>query len=393
MNSISNNAVIVGIGATRFSKDSGRTELDMAAEAIIAALDEAGLVPDDIDGIVTHTDDSSDEIAIARTLGIDNLTYFGQCRWDGAGCGMIMRAAIGVAAGMANYVVVCRSVNGASKHLRMGVPGRGYGEQISTGELLQYTFHSPFGLTSQAGSVALLVSRYMHETGATPEQLGWVTMVCREHGAKNPNSLFFEKPLTIKQYLKSPVKIDPLRVIDCYEDMDAAQAFVVTTPERARDLKQTPVTVLAAAQGCVYEKEEKNGFYGASLTDLGEIRHAGQRLFDMSGLKPKAISVVQLDDSYGPLVPMQLEALGFCGRGEGASYVEGGERIRVGGELALNTSGGSLGEGHIFGLNHIAEAIRLTRGTSVAQIENPGPVLVMTGAGGPASGLILGTKQ
>ena len=95
MNSISNKAAIVGIGSTVFSKDSGRTELDMAAEAILAALDEAGLVPDDIDGIVTHTDDSSDEIAIARTLGIDNLTFFGQCRWDGAGCAMIMRAAIG----------------------------------------------------------------------------------------------------------------------------------------------------------------------------------------------------------------------------------------------------------------------------------------------------------
>ncbi len=392
MNSISNKAAIVGIGSTGFSKDSGRTELDMAAESILAALDEAGLVPDDIDGIVTHTDDSSDEIAISRTLGIDNLTFFGQCRWGGASCAMIMRAAIGVAAGMANYVVVCRSVNGASTNLRMGVMGRGYGE-ISTGEMLQDTFHSPFGLTNETGSIALLVSRYIYETGATPEQLGWVTTVCREHGANNPNSFFFEKPLTIEQYLKSPVKIDPLKVLECHEDMDAAQAFVVTTPERAKDLKQIPVTILAAAQGIVDGTEEKNRFYGASLTDLGEICHTGQQLFDMSGLKPQDISVAQLDDSYGPLVPMQLEALGFCERGEGASCIEGGERIRIGGELALNTSGGSLGEGHIFGLNHIAEAVRLTRGTSVAQIENPGPVLVMTGAGGPASGLILGQKQ
>ena len=161
MNSISNKAAIVGIGSTRFSKDSGRPELDMAAEAILAALDEAGLVPDDIDGIVTHTDDAADEIAISRTLGIDNLTFFGQCRWDGAGCAMIMRAAIGVAAGMANYVVVCRSVNGASTNLRMGVMGRVFGE-ISTGEMLQDTFHSPFGLTNKTGSVALLVSRYIY---------------------------------------------------------------------------------------------------------------------------------------------------------------------------------------------------------------------------------------
>ena len=391
MNSISNKAAIVGIGSTVFSKDSGRTELDMAAEAILAALDEAGLVPDDIDGIVTHTDDSSDEIAIARTLGIDNLTFFGQCRWDGAGCAMIMRAAIGVAAGMANYVVVCRSVNGASTHLRMGVMGRGYGE-IPTSEMLQGTFHSPFGLTDQAGGIALLVSRYIHETGATPEQLGWISTVFREHGAKNPNSFFFNKPLTIEEYLKSPVKVDPLRYLDCHEEMDAAQAFVVTTLERAQDLEQKPVSILAVAQGIVNGTEEKSRFYGESLTDLGEIRHVGQQLFDMSDLKPKDISVAQLDDSYGPLVPLQLEELGFCGRGEGASFVEGGERIRIGGELALNTSGGSLGEGHIFGLNHIAEAVRLTRGSSVAQIEKPGPVLVITGADGPASGLILGNK-
>lgn len=391
MDSISNKAVIAGIGTTEFSRDSGRTELRMAAETVMAALDEAGLVPDDIDGIITHTDDPSDEIAIVRTLGMENLTFYGQSRWDGASCGMVMRAAIGVAAGMANYVIVYRAVNGSSK-LRMGTPSRDIA-QMSTGDLLQWTFHAPFGHMTEEGRIAMLVARYMHETGATSEQFGWVTTLCRQHGAANPNSMYSGESFTIKDYLASPLKVDPLRLLDCYEETDAAVALVVTTPERARDLKQKPVPILAAAQATVYETEEKNGFYGAGLADLPEMRQVGQRLFQMSGLRPQDMRAAQIDDAYAPLVPMQLEALGFCGRGEGAAFCEGGSRIRTSGDLALNTSGGSLGEGYLFGMNHIIEAVRVVRGTSWSELQYTGPVLVTSGAGGPASGLILGRKQ
>lgn len=388
MDLISNKTAIVGIGITEFSKDSGRTELRMACEVIREALDDAGLVPPDIDGIVVHTDDASDEIAAVRAMGMGNLTFFGQCRWDGAPCGMVLRAAIGVAAGMANYVLVYRAVNGSSRR-RMGTPSRDIA-QMSTSDLLRWTFHAPFGLMTETGAVAMIVSRYLHEYGIDPDVFGWVTAVCREHGSKNPRGLYYGRPITIEEYRESPMVSDPLRTPDCHEEADAAAALIVTTVERARDLRSRPVRLLAATQSQVMETEAKHCFYGPRLSELPEISRVGERLFAMAGLAPRHIRSIQLDDSYAPLVPMQLEALGFCAPGEGADFCRGGDRIRVGGDFPLNTSGGSLGEGYLYGFNHLIEAVRLVRGTSPAGIGPLGPVLVTTGALGPASGVILG---
>jgi len=388
MDMISNKTAIVGIGISEFSKDSGKTELRMASEVIREALDDAGLVPPDIDGIVVHTDDASDEIAAVRTMGMGNLTFFGQCRWDGAPCGMVMRAAIGVAAGMANYVLVYRAVNGSSKR-RMGTPSRDIA-QMSTSALLQWTFHAPFGQISAAGAVAMITSRYLYEYGIDPDKFGWIPVVCRGHGSKNPRGMYYGQPIAIEDYRRSPMFTDPLRLLDCHENSDAAAALIITTLERAKDLRQKPVRILAVAQSEVAETEEKNCFYSPRLSELPEIVRVGERLFAMSGLAPRHIRSIQLDDSYAPLVPMQLEALGFCAPGEGAAFCEGGDRIRMGGEIPLNTSGGSLGEGYLYGLNHIIEAVRLVRGTSPVQAGPLSPVLVTTGALGPASGLIVG---
>lgn len=391
MDRISNRTAIVGIGISPFSKDSGRTELHMACEVIREALDDAGLVPPDIDGIVVHTDDASDEIAAVRTMGMGNLTFFGQCRWDGAPCGMVLRAAMGAAAGMANYVLVYRAVNGSSRR-RMGTPSRDIA-QMSTSDLLRWTFHAPFGLMTEPARIALTVSRYVHEYSLDPDDFGWVSVVCREHGAHNPLGLYPGKPITMEEYRKSPMVSDPLRALDCHEKADAAAALIVTTVERARDLRQKPVRILAAAQSQVAETEEKNGFYGPRICELPEIVRLGERLFETAGMAPRHIRSLALDDSYAPLVPMQLEALGFCGPGEGVDFCKGGERIRIGGEFPLNTSGGSLGEGFLYGFNHLIEAVRQVRGTARLAVGGDGPVLVTTGAAGPASGLLLGNES
>jgi acetyl-CoA acetyltransferase len=390
MRSIKNKTAIVGIGISKFSKDSQRTELYLACQTIKAALDDAGLTPEDIDGLVKQTDDASDEHAITSSMGMGNLTYFGECRWNGAPCAMVMRAAMGVAAGAANYIVVYRSVNGSSK--RRMIPSMRTSGQMSTSDLLQWTFHAPFGHMSEAGRVAMIVRRYLHEYSIKSDQLGCVPVVCREHGAKNPNGMFYNKPITIEDYRRSEMVVEPLRKLDCYEEADAAVALVITTAERARDLKQRPVYVLGAAQNMVLETEELNTYYRSSAASLPEIAQVGKRIFSMSGVAHKDIDCVQLDDTYGPFVPMQLEALGFCKRGEGMDFCKGGDRIRVGGELPLNTSGGSLGEGHIYGMNHIVEAVRQIRGSSTAQVKDARLVLVASGAGGPASGLVLGGK-
>ena len=391
MNSISKKAAIVGIGVSGFSKDSGKTELRMTCECIRAALDDAGLVPPDIDGVVKHTDDATDEHSVTSSMGMGNLTYFGETRWHGASCGMVLRAAIGVATGVANYVVIYRAVNGSSKR-RMGTSSRNMA-QLDTGDLLHWTYHAPFGLLSEEGQIAMIIRRYMHEYGIKNDQFGWVTAVCREHGAKNPDGIFYEKPITIKDYLESNMIVEPIRLMDRYKETDSAVAMIVTTAEKAEKLKQKPAYILGATQSMVADTEERKGFYQAEISRLHEIGHMAERLFTMAGVGPKDINTVQLDDSYAPLVPMQLEELGFCNQGEGSAFCDGGHRIRAGGELPLNTSGGSLGEGYIYGMNHVVEAVRQIRGTSTAQVKGADLVLVASGACGPASGLILGGSR
>jgi acetyl-CoA acetyltransferase len=390
MRNIKNKAAIVGIGISSFSRDSRRTELWMACETIKAALDDAGLTTEDIDGLVKQTDDASDEHAITSSMGMGNLTYFGECRWGAAPSAIVMRAAMGVATGVANYIVVYRAVNGSSK--RRMIPSMRTSGQMSTSDLLQWTFHAPFGHMSEVGRVAMIVRRYIYEFGINSDQFGWVPMVCREHGAQNPNSMYYKKPLTIEDYRKSKTIVEPLRRLDYYEEADAAAALVITTAERAKDLRQKTVYVLGAAQSMVSETEELNSYYRRSISGLPEMAQVGKKVFSMAGVTPKDINCVQLDDSYGPFVPMQLEELGFCKRGEGADFCNGGNRIRLGGELPLNTSGGSLGEGHLYGMNHVIEAVRQIRDTSTAQVKDARLVLVASGAGSPASGLILGGK-
>lgn len=388
MDGIKGRAAIVGVSLSAFMEDSRKTELRMSCEAIKAALDDAGLVVTDVDGLVKQCEDATDEHAVTSSMGMGNLTYFGEVKWGAAPCAMVLRAALAVAAGVAKCVVVYRAVNGASK-LRM-IPSMKTSGQMSTSDLLQWTFHNPFGLMTERGRVAMLVRRYMHEAGARSEQFGWASTVCREHGARNPNGLYYHRPITLEDYLGSRMIVDPLRELDCFKESDCAAAFVVTTPEMARDRRQIPVMIWGGAQSMVGETEMMNSYYRPELARLPEVERVAERMFGMAGVRPKDIDVAQLDDAYAPLVPMQLEALGFCGRGEGAAYCEGGERLRVDGELPLNTSGGSLGEGHIHGMNHVIEAVRQIRGTSTAQVEGAELALVATGAGGPAGGLILG---
>jgi acetyl-CoA acetyltransferase len=388
MNRIKGKAAIVGVALSGFLEDSRKTELRMSCEVIKAALDDAGLVVTDVDGLVKQSEDATDEHAVTSSMGMGNLTYFGEVKWGAAPCAMVLRSALAVAAGVARCVVVYRAVNGSSK-LRM-IPSMKTSGQMSTSDLLEWTFHNPFGLMTEAGRVAMLVRRYMHDVGATSEQFGWVTKVCREHGAKNPNGAYYKKQITIEDYLASTISVDPLRELDCYRESDCAAAFVIATSEMAKDLKHTPAMIWGGAQSMVGETEMMSSYYRPDIARLPEVERVGERMFQMAGVKPKDMDVVQLDDAYAPLVPLQLEELGFCGRGEGAAYCEGGDRIRASGELPLNTSGGSLGEGHIHGMNHVVEAVRQLRGTSTEQVKGTELALVATGAGGPAGGLILG---
>jgi len=388
MPTIKDKAAVVGIGVTDFSKDSKRTQIHLACECILAAIKDAGLKVEDIDGMVKHTNDAADEHRILRSIGGRNLNYYGECRWgSGGSSALVLRAVAGVAAGVANNVVVYWTANDSSK--RSELPYHVGMFMLSTSEAEQFSFYPPVGLITPEGQIGLIIRRYMIEFGVKDNQFGWVPVVCRENAAKNPAAIFYKQPITIDDYLKSEMIVDPIRALDCHTKIDGGMALVVTTAERAKSLKQKPVYIMAAAQSAVQGVELMTSYNRPVISGLPETSNVGKELFRVAGVTPKDINVAQIDDSYAPLVPMQLEELGFCKRGEGPAFCDKGSNIRLGGKLPLNTSGGSLGEGYLYNMNHIVEAVRQMRGTAVNQVKNAELALVSGGAGGPASGLIL----
>ncbi|UCG82561.1 MAG: lipid-transfer protein [Dehalococcoidia bacterium] len=384
---VKDNVAIVGIGQTEFSKDSGRSEIQMVCEAIKDAVDDAGLNMEDIDGLVRFTMDYTDEMHVASSLGIPSLNYFGECGWGGgASCATIVHAATAIAAGVANCVVCYRGMNERSGRRYGRVPGA---EQVMTAPNDHFGSLMAFGLATPPSWVAMFASRYIHEFGATPEQLGWVSVVCREFACMNPRAMFYGRPITLQDYLESKMVVEPLRLYDCCVDTDGAVAIILTTTERAKDLKQQPAYIMGATQGIATQGEMMTSYYRPRISGLPESWYAGQELWRVTGVGPKDIDVAQFYDAFTPLIPMQLEEYGFCGVGEGVAFCEGGDRIRLGGEIPCNTSGGHLSEAYIHGMNLIAEAVRQIRGTSTAQVKDVELSLVTGGLGVPTSALLL----
>jgi acetyl-CoA acetyltransferase len=380
-------AAIVGIGATEFSKESGRSELQLSAEATRAALADAGLTPADVDGLVTFTMDTSSEIALARELGIPELRFFSRVNYGGgAACGTVMHAAMAVATGVADVVVCYRGFNERSGN-RFGQVSLAAATQVNTNGL-DNAWTYPMGLGTPAATVAMFARRYMHEYGATSEDFGRVAVADRKHAATNPNAWFHGKPITLEDHQASRMIADPLHLLDCCQESDGAVALVVTSAERARDLLQPPAVIRAAAQGSGPDQFVMTSYYRDEI-GLQEMGLVGRELWRQCGLGPDDMDTAVLYDHFTPFVLMQLEELGFCGRGEAKDFIADGA-IELGGRLPLNTHGGQLGEAYIHGMNGIAEGVRQMRGTSVNQVEDAHHVLVTAGTGVPTSGLVLG---
>ncbi|MFJ9086988.1 lipid-transfer protein [Streptomyces sp. NPDC102384] len=373
-------AAIVGIGATEFSKDSGRSELKLAVEAVHTALDDAGLSPSDVDGLVTFTMDTNPEITVAQAAGMGELSFFSRVHYGGgAACGTVQQAALAVASGVADVVVCYRAFNERSgRRFGSGVQHR---EPSAEGAALGWNL--PFGLLTPASWVAMVAQRYLHTYGLTPEAFGHVAVTDRKYAATNPAAYFYEKPITLADHAESRWIVDPLRLLDCCQETDGGQAIVVTSVERARDLPNPPAVIRAAAQGAGRAQEQMTSFYRDELTGLPEMSVVAQQLWRTAGLGPDGIDVGILYDHFTPFVLMQLEEFGFCAPGEAAGFVAE-ER------LPLNTHGGQLGEAYLHGMNGIAEGVRQVRGTAVNQIPGAATALVTAGTGVPTSGLILG---
>jgi acetyl-CoA acetyltransferase len=382
---------IAGIGATEFSKDSGRSELSLAVEAVAAALEDAGLAPSDVDGMVTYSADTNPDIDIARSLGIGDLTYLDRVHYGGgACCGTVQHAAMAVATGVADVVVCYRAFNERSGHrFGTGVQDR---PAMPTAENAQFAWYSPFGLLTPASWAAMFARRYMHATGATSEDLGRIAVADRKHAAANPKAFFYGKPITLEDHQASRWIVEPLHLLDCCQESDGGQAIVVTSLERARDLAQKPAVIEAASQGSAAGQDMMTSYYRDDMARLPEMGLVARQLWETSGLGPSDIQTAVLYDAFTPFVLNTLEEFGFCAWGEAKDFIRDGT-IELGGSLPINTHGGQLGEAYIHGMNGIAEGVRQVRGTGVNQVPSVEHVVVTSGTGVPTSGLILGVDR
>jgi len=377
---------IAGIGLTEFSKKSGVSELSLAAQATLRACDDAGISPSEIDGFVSYTLDSTDEIELARTVGAGDLKLFTKVNYGGgAAVGTILHAVMAVATGVANNVICYRAMNGRSGQ-RMG---QGVSGQIISSDLVHWSWYMPYGMLTPGSWVAIVANKYMQRYGVTCEDLGRVAISQRNYAQNNPRAAGYGKPLTMEEYLASKVIADPLRLYDFCQETDGGCAILITSAERARDLKQKPAIIRGVAQASTQGQEQMTSYYRDELDSLPEMELAARLVYEQSGLGPDDINAACLYDAFTAEVIMQLESFGFCGRGEGKELVRDGA-LDIDGRLPNNTHGGLLSESYIHGMNNIAEGARLIRGTSTSQPAGVDHVLVSSGVGVPTGALILG---
>jgi len=379
---------IAGIGATEFSKDSGRSELRLAIEACMAALEDAGVEPARVNGLSTFTMETNPETEVMRSLGIKELTHFSRIHFGGgAPCATVQLAAMAVNEGVADYVLCYRAFNERSgRRFGAGVQDRPAG---ATAEEAQYAWTSPFGLLTPASWIAMFATRMMHEYGITSEDFGRVAVADRRHAATNPAAHFYGQPITLEDHQNSRWIVEPLHLLDCCQETDGGQAILVTSLERARDLRQPPVVVSAAAQGMADDQQMMRSFFRDSITGLPEMGVCARQVWETSGLGPDDVQTAVLYDHFSPFVLPQLEEFGFCEPGEAKDFIADGN-IELGGRLPINTHGGQLGEAYLHGMNGIAEGVRQVRATSVNQVSDIEHVLVTGGTGVPTSALLLG---
>ncbi|HZZ88955.1 MAG TPA: transporter [Caulobacteraceae bacterium] len=372
---------VVGIGQTAFSRDSGVSVLTLATEAALAALADAGLSAGDVDGIVRCDSDTVTPFTLGAALGVNDLAFWADTGPGGVAPCMMMGIAMGaVLSGQAKTVLAFRSLNGRSQS-RLGAAVRAAGREVVGGFGSYDEYFQPYGLLTAGQTFALMARRHMIEYGTTPEQLGAVAMACREHANLTPHAQMRSRPMTLDDYLASRMIATPLRLYDFCLESDGACAVVITSAERARDLPKPPVLIRAVAGGAPPDRRPGEMFPVVTRNDMTDLggRRAAETLWKRAGVGPHEMDVAQLYDCFTISVILQLEAFGFCAKGEGGPFAASGA-IRRGGALPINTGGGHLSEGYVHGMNHIVQAVRQLRGEADMQVPDAELCLV---TGGP----------
>ena len=380
---------VAGIGATDFSRNSGRSDLTLAVQATLAACADAGIAPAEIDGIVRSDMDTVRSNDLAHALGIPELTFWGETGPGGTAPPAMIGLAVGaILSGQARTVLCFRELNGRSGR-RYGL---GAGATDTVGGAGTYDeFFLPQGLTTPGQIFALMAQRHAHEFGTRPEQLGRIALACRARANANPAAQMHDRTMTMEDYLASRPIAEPLRLFDFCLETDGAAAVIVTSTERARDLRQPPVTIRGVAQSSIPDPQPGVQFpvlLRESITSL-PAQAVARTLYRRAGLGPEDIDVAQVYDCFTITVLMQLEDWGFCKKGEGGPFVESGA-IDLGGTIPINTGGGHLSEGYIHGMNHVLEGVRQVRGTSTSQVPGAETCLVTATPLPPGSAVIFG---
>lgn len=381
MTGFKDRTAIVGIGQTRFAKMLPETELQLACIAIRAALDDAGVAPEEVDALGCFTQETTPEFEIARNLGFGELHFFSQvAHGGGAICGAIGQVCAAIALGIARVGVVWRS-------RKRGDPSKRQWAGVQPRIDDHWKWSRPHGLSRPADEVAMLMRRYMHDHGVTREDLAGVALAQRRYANTNPDALMRDKPLDLNAYLDARMIADPLCLFDNCLESDGAIALVITSAERARDLRHKPVLVHAFSQGMSREHQLMTDYHGKNPF-LSSSAATARNLWRQSDIGPADVDVAQIYDAFSPLVLFSLENYGFCGRGEAARFVAAGETGQ-GGRLPVNTSGGSLSEVYLHGVNLVTEAVRQLRSTAINQVANATNCLVSSCDSTPNGALIL----
>jgi acetyl-CoA acetyltransferase len=373
-------AAITGVGYAPFSSHSGRTVLDQATEAVANAAHDAGLEQHDIDALLCfHENDTALTREVAAALGLPRVNWWNDVLAGGNyPCAMIGLAAMVVASGMARNVACYRALNGRSG-VRMG-----HFRGDDPGGVRQFML--PYGFGTPPQVFAMACRRHMHEFGTTRLQTGKVAITTRHHAALNERATK-RSELSMDEYLGARMIADPLHLYDCCQETDGACAVIVSGKDRAADLRHPVVTVASVTYSA--------GYMGRYPFDRwpdmthGCLMEQRETLFGLAGIGPADIDVAELYDAFSFEVIMQLEELGFCGRGEGGGYVD---QVGIGLEsrMPVNTHGGLLSEGYMQGLGHVCEAVlQLRRACGDRQVPNPRTALVTSFGFGSGSALIL----
>jgi acetyl-CoA acetyltransferase len=382
---------LVGVGQSEYTRWGGiqdRSQFQITAEAICAALVDAGIPVSDVDGFASFSNDANEGPLMQVALGVPVLRWSTMV-WGGGGGGSIAalaQACAAVEAGHASVVVVYRGLcQGQSRRFGRFAAGRTHGN-----------FVHPYGLFAPPQMLALMVRRFMHLFGIKPEHLCEVALNARANANRNPRAVMHAKPLSKEDYFKGRWIVEPFRLYDCCLETDGACAVVVTMRERARDLRRAPIDVLSVAHGSgpgwgsgpLGSQNMPDEDYASTNS-----KRLAKELFSRAGLSPKDIDVAQIYDHFSGLVLMALEDYGFCGRGESGDFVASGNLRWPDGGLPINTSGGQLSEAYVHGMNLLIEGVRQLRGDSTSQVAEAETCLVTGGLGvSPTSGTILGRR-